>query len=208
MEGLKPNNFCDSNPGGYRTVGEHSASERMRLGLSQTTVASKLLRPQSMVSRWEAGERAMTPHEFVELAGLLALDPDELLQTARLLRDSRQRSSRARPRNERLAVGVAIAAARKRASLDPVATARQAELTTYRLWRIEGGYDATLFELAAIANALGVTPSSLVPKPYLTVRQISQISVGADQLRTGRTGQGAEITFEPNISSRHAYALG
>jgi hypothetical protein len=36
----------------------------------------------------------LTPHEFIELAGLLAVDPDELLFTSRVLRDSRWRSSR------------------------------------------------------------------------------------------------------------------
>jgi integrase/recombinase XerD len=184
-----------------QTIGERLAHARRERALSQLDVGSVLGRPQSIVSRWETGERAMTPHEFVELANLVALDPDELLRTARVLRDHRLRSSRARPRSERLAVGGAIAASRKRAALDPVVTARHAGLSVYRLWRIEGGYDTTLFELAAIANALGVEPSALVPRLHLTGSGISQISPRAGQIRRAQKGQGAEITFEPNISS-------
>jgi integrase len=150
----------------------------------------------------------MTAHEFIEIASLLAMDPDDVLATARVLRDRRSRSSRARPRAERLAVGAAVSSARKHAALDPVTTARRAEVTTYRLWRIERGYDASLYELAAIAEAVGVAPSLLIPRLDLTGRRISQTSPSASNIRRVRTGQGAKIKFEPNISSIGLVASG
>jgi integrase/transcriptional regulator with XRE-family HTH domain len=184
-----------------QTLGERLAEQRRRRGLSQVLVAARLGRPQSVISRWEAAERAMTLAEFVELARLLELDPDQVLAGTHVLRERRLRSSRARGREERLAVGLAIARTRTRATLDPVVVARGAGLSPYRLWRIEGGVDATLFEVVALARALSVSPSEFIGPQNLTIDPASPKSSGAAPRPNETPGPGVEITFEPNISS-------
>lgn len=48
--------------------------------LTQTTVAQRLQKPQSFVSKYERGERRLDVIEFLEVAKALGVNPGELLQ--------------------------------------------------------------------------------------------------------------------------------
>jgi transcriptional regulator with XRE-family HTH domain len=48
---------------------------RIAKGLTQNQLAAKLDRPQAMVSNYERGQRRIDVGEFIEIAGLLGLDP-------------------------------------------------------------------------------------------------------------------------------------
>ncbi len=56
---------------------------RKRAGLTQVTVATRLNRPQSYVSKYESGERRLDVIEFVEVAGALGTDPAAIVRTLR-----------------------------------------------------------------------------------------------------------------------------
>jgi transcriptional regulator with XRE-family HTH domain len=58
---------------------------RQDAGLTQVTLANKLGRPQSFVSKYERGERRLDVIEFLEVADGLSLDP------ARILKDLQRR---------------------------------------------------------------------------------------------------------------------
>lgn len=52
---------------------------RQSAGLTQVTLAKKLGRPQSFVSKFERGERRLDVIEFLEVARALSLDPARLI---------------------------------------------------------------------------------------------------------------------------------
>jgi transcriptional regulator with XRE-family HTH domain len=59
---------------------ERLKSMRVQLGVSQKSLAAKLNQPQSWVSKTERLERRLDLGEFVEWAGALGLEPEELLK--------------------------------------------------------------------------------------------------------------------------------
>ena len=53
---------------------------RVHAGLSQEDVAKRLNRPQSYVSKYEAGERRLDVIEFMRVATVLKVAPEDLLK--------------------------------------------------------------------------------------------------------------------------------
>jgi transcriptional regulator with XRE-family HTH domain len=137
------------------------ARRRRWLGITQVELAAKIGRPQSMVSRWESRDRAMTPSELLDVARALALSIDELLSGI-VPRDRRRRSSRARCACDSLRLGRSLAVLRRMRGMDPVAVAAVVGISPYRLWRLEAGVDMTLFEFARLCAALEVSPSAVL----------------------------------------------
>jgi transcriptional regulator with XRE-family HTH domain len=56
------------------------AAARRARALTQRELASTLGRPQSFVSKYEAGERRLDFVEVLDIAGILKLDPCELIR--------------------------------------------------------------------------------------------------------------------------------
>ena len=56
------------------------AEARQTAGLTQVSLAKKLGRPQSFVSKYERGERRLDMIEFLEVARALSLDPIRIIQ--------------------------------------------------------------------------------------------------------------------------------
>ncbi len=54
---------------------------RKAKGLTQTTLAKKLSRPQSFVSKYERGERRLDLVEFLEVADALGIDMHEFIRS-------------------------------------------------------------------------------------------------------------------------------
>jgi transcriptional regulator with XRE-family HTH domain len=54
--------------------------ERKKAGLTQATLAKRLRRPQSYVSKYERGDRRLDVIEFLEVARAIGFDPHEFLQ--------------------------------------------------------------------------------------------------------------------------------
>jgi transcriptional regulator with XRE-family HTH domain len=52
---------------------------RQSAGLTQVSLAKKLGRPQSFVSKYERGERRLDVIEFLEVARALSLDPVRII---------------------------------------------------------------------------------------------------------------------------------
>jgi transcriptional regulator with XRE-family HTH domain len=114
-----------------------------------------------MVSRWETRDRAMTPAELLDVAGALDVSVDVLL-AAGVPRDRRRRSSRAGTADDRTRLGRRMSALRLQRGMDPVMVAGKVGISPYRLWRLEGGVDMTLFEFARLCLALDVSPSAVL----------------------------------------------
>ena len=53
---------------------------RVDAGLAQEAVAKRLNRPQSYVSKYEAGERRLDVIEFLRVARALKIAPEEILK--------------------------------------------------------------------------------------------------------------------------------
>jgi transcriptional regulator with XRE-family HTH domain len=53
---------------------------RKSSGLTQTTLARRLARPQSYVSKYERGERRIDFLEFLEISEELGIDPNALMK--------------------------------------------------------------------------------------------------------------------------------
>ena len=53
---------------------------RLKAGLSQEEVAKRLNRPQSYVSKYESGERRLDVIEFMRVATVLRVAPEDLLK--------------------------------------------------------------------------------------------------------------------------------
>ena len=56
---------------------------RKRAGLTQATVATRLHRPQSYVSKYESGERRLDVIEFVQVADAIGVDPATVIKSLR-----------------------------------------------------------------------------------------------------------------------------
>jgi transcriptional regulator with XRE-family HTH domain len=66
-------------PEQQKTVGESLASFRKRSQLTQNQLASKLGKPQSFVSAYEAGQRRVDLLEMLKIAEAMHADPHEIL---------------------------------------------------------------------------------------------------------------------------------
>jgi transcriptional regulator with XRE-family HTH domain len=65
---------------GYAAFTELLKEERRNAGLTQATLAKKLRRPQSYVSKYERGDRRLDVIEFLEIARAIKFDPSEFIQ--------------------------------------------------------------------------------------------------------------------------------
>ena len=63
------------NPKGYKTVGESLAAARKEKGMTQRELADRLMKPQSFVSAFEAGQRRIDILEFLRIAAAIGADP-------------------------------------------------------------------------------------------------------------------------------------
>jgi transcriptional regulator with XRE-family HTH domain len=68
----------------YARFRELLTEARENAGLTQATLAERLKRPQSYVSKFERGERRLDVVEFLEVAQALRIDPFSVLK--RLIR--------------------------------------------------------------------------------------------------------------------------
>jgi transcriptional regulator with XRE-family HTH domain len=64
----------------YRLLCKLLYDARMKAGLTQDDVAKRLNRPQSYVSKYESGERRLDVIEFVRVATVLKVAPEELVK--------------------------------------------------------------------------------------------------------------------------------
>lgn len=64
-----------------REIGQRIAVARNRKGLTQLDLAYKASVSPSSIQRWEAG-RLPPVRELIRIAGLLEIDPEELVETA------------------------------------------------------------------------------------------------------------------------------
>jgi transcriptional regulator with XRE-family HTH domain len=64
----------------YARFRELLTEARENAGLTQTTLAERLKRPQSYVSKFERGERRLDVVEFLEVAQALRIDPFSVLR--------------------------------------------------------------------------------------------------------------------------------
>jgi transcriptional regulator with XRE-family HTH domain len=56
---------------------------RERSGLTQADISAKLGRPQSFVSKYEAGERRLDVVEFIQVCAVLGVDPSAIVAAVR-----------------------------------------------------------------------------------------------------------------------------
>jgi ribosome-binding protein aMBF1 (putative translation factor) len=63
---------------GHRTLIQVLVAARQSAGLSQRDLAARLKRPHSFVGRMEAGERRIDVIEFIEIARVMDIDPQDL----------------------------------------------------------------------------------------------------------------------------------
>ena len=76
----------------YRQFQSDLAELRQSVGLTQAALAKKLGRPQSYVSKVEAGDRRIDVVEYVQLIQAIGTDPEPLIgKLAALLKNSRNR---------------------------------------------------------------------------------------------------------------------
>ena len=115
---------------------------REAAGLSQTEVARRIGRRQSLVSRWESGDRDPTPFDLVALADCLGVDATNLLVDAGPSASVRRRGSRRLRPTTRAALGRRLRAARTAVGLDAVDTAELCGITPYEVRRLEEGRGA------------------------------------------------------------------
>lgn len=66
-------------PEQQKTVGESLATFRKRSQLTQSQLASKLGKPQSFVSAYEAGQRRVDILEMLKIAEAIQADPHKIL---------------------------------------------------------------------------------------------------------------------------------
>lgn len=69
-------------PDQYAKLIELLVAARKKARITQTDLAQSLHRPQSFVSKYEAGERRLDPIEFVKIARMIRADPTTLLAAA------------------------------------------------------------------------------------------------------------------------------
>jgi transcriptional regulator with XRE-family HTH domain len=78
--------------GRYRKLLSLLIEARKSGGLSQRTVADRLGRPQSFVSKYENGERRLDVIEFLRLSEVIGFDYGEMLKSLSSLAGQRRRS--------------------------------------------------------------------------------------------------------------------
>ena len=64
----------------YKVFCEALKEARDGAGFTQKEVAGRLRRPQSYVSKYEAGERRLDVVEFLRIAKILKVDPCQILR--------------------------------------------------------------------------------------------------------------------------------
>tara|TARA_R110000868_G_scaffold198069_2_gene444351 strand:- start:5278 stop:5508 length:231 start_codon:yes stop_codon:yes gene_type:complete len=64
----------------YKKVLDWLISARKDAGLTQQQVADQLGKPQSFVAKYEGGERRLDIVEFVEIAKLLSVGPEDAIR--------------------------------------------------------------------------------------------------------------------------------
>lgn len=67
----------------YEALRDMLIEARRKSGLTQAELAKAIGRPQSFVSKYEAGERRVDVIEFVRIATVLKVDPGRLIRTLR-----------------------------------------------------------------------------------------------------------------------------
>jgi transcriptional regulator with XRE-family HTH domain len=122
---------------GPRPLGAQIGALRRSCGLSQLEVARRIGRPQSIVSRWERGDRDPTPADVVALCAVLGVDPAELLAVSAPSVSARRRGSRSLTPRLRVAFGVRLRLAREEQRLDPLEVHQRTGITPYELRRAE-----------------------------------------------------------------------
>ena len=75
----------------YGALREALVAAREAADLTQASVADALGRPQSYVSKVEAGERRLDVVEFLELAETLGADPLAIVEEVMAVRERRKR---------------------------------------------------------------------------------------------------------------------
>ena len=63
---------------GHRTLIDILVGAREQAGLTQRDLAARLRRPHSFIGRIEAGERRVDVIEFIEIARVMDLNPEQL----------------------------------------------------------------------------------------------------------------------------------
>lgn len=64
----------------YKTLQQQLAAARTAAGLTQASLATKLSRPQSFVSKVEAGDRRLDVVEYVQWMRAVNMDPDVIIK--------------------------------------------------------------------------------------------------------------------------------
>lgn len=65
----------------YEALRDMLIEARRKSGLTQAELAEAVGRPQSFVSKYEAGERRVDVVEFVRITSVLKVDPAKLIRT-------------------------------------------------------------------------------------------------------------------------------
>lgn len=71
----------------YQLVISALRNSRLEQGLTQTTLAKALGKPQSFIAKVENGERRLDVVEFIHLAKLLSIDPASVIKKVMDLSD-------------------------------------------------------------------------------------------------------------------------
>jgi transcriptional regulator with XRE-family HTH domain len=64
----------------YKTFLKYLIAARKQAGLTQKSVANRLRRPQSFVSKYENGERRLDVVEFLEISKVIGFDPCQIIK--------------------------------------------------------------------------------------------------------------------------------
>ena len=64
----------------YRAFIEQLVAARKAAGFTQQKLADRLGRPQSFVAKYENSERRLDVVEFLEIAGILKIDPHQIIR--------------------------------------------------------------------------------------------------------------------------------
>ena len=71
----------------YDAALQQLISARRKARMTQMAVAQALGRPQSFVSKYESGERALDFAEFIIIARIVGVDPYKILRAAEAVKD-------------------------------------------------------------------------------------------------------------------------
>jgi transcriptional regulator with XRE-family HTH domain len=137
------------------------AERRAAVGISQAGLARRLGRSQTLISRWESGQRLPTAVELASLAYELATVPDRLA-TASETGARRHRRSRYSDPRLLAALGAELQRARRRREITPIEIAALTAIRPQRLRRIEAGAEPSPGELASLADVCGTTIRQLL----------------------------------------------